>query len=156
MKILILFLVSTFAFASDAVDKAEDSFVKREAEYKKEYNDKVERLTLAYIKRLEQIQKETVQKGDLDGALKVKNKIKSLSATHGSIIGKWNWGADKTVNFNDDGSAKGSLGAKGIWKKINNSYEVKWDNGKNKYTSIYVLSKDGKTLLKENKVVGTK
>ena len=117
-------------------------------------------MTLIYLKRLEEIQKNIVRSGDLEGALKVKAKIDAikkgmnvtvkpdkdqLSAPGVDIVvGKWNWSSKTVVTFTSDKKwsfPHGKNTVKGKWSKDKKQYTMHFPNGGKDNFTI-----NGKTL----------
>lgn len=102
---------------------------------------------------LEKILKDTTKKGDLAGAVAVKEEIDQLQAElqmgqrQGpvragvqAIVGRW-WYAGKTaIDFMPDGTIKTDNGLTGTWAKDGPTYVIQWSNG---YKNRLSLSVDG-------------
>lgn len=90
---------------------------------------------------LEKVLKESTKKGDLAGAIKVKEAIDQLKAeiqtvarsapgagNAAAVVGRWRFG-DLICEFRPDFSAKQSQGVAGKWQVSGRNLEVTWDNG---------------------------
>ena len=176
MKYLItLLLICVACNANDAIDKLENSYVNKAEQLKTtrdqgvkqldtKYQSDSRRLALAYILALRKIEISIVKKGDLDGALIVRAKIKEIEAilkgeavavvkpkpVHNSadtIVGKWHWQITRrTVEFGINGYPiiNGKPDTKVKWSKLAPfKYRLAYERGK---YEILLLSKDGKTL----------
>jgi hypothetical protein len=150
--LVLLMLVSTAVFAVDKdIQKLEDSYI-----------EKSRKLTESYVAALKQLEVRVTKKGDLDSAIKVRNKIAEMEALLNglpkpepkeipkpqnkvSILGKWLWDTGSTVEYKDNGTVF-----------VNNKLaKIRWkSSGVRAYKSEYVgggvnhitLSADGNTM----------
>jgi hypothetical protein len=87
--VIIAILLAVPIWADDDIDKLENFYIEKAlqlqvtknsdiAGIEKKYNDDSRKLAEYYVKSLKKIEVATVQKGDLDGALKVRAKIKEI------------------------------------------------------------------------------
>lgn len=93
------------------------------------------------ITALDKVMKDTTKKGDLAGAVAVKETMEQLKreiqagarqpsgrARPNSFIGRWTDGKQVCEIF-DDGTSRHSNGAAGSWQAEGQSIELKWSNG---------------------------
>lgn len=87
------------------------------------------------VTALDKILKETTKKGDLQGAMAVKEaidrlqgEIKSGSGVAGGFVGRWKGPAWTAESF-PDGTIKYSHGHTGRWKEVGTTVYIEVDNG---------------------------
>lgn len=93
------------------------------------------------VTSLDKVLKETTKKGDLAGAMAVKEVIDQLKAETGAVttaagvggnaptvVGRWRW-KELVYDFRPDASVKQSAGVAGKWQLNGKNLEVTWDNG---------------------------
>lgn len=107
----------------------------------------VDPLKADYLKKLEGMKKDFGAKGDVASALAVQREIDSLTqASAPTIVGKWSWSMDQTVEFKADGTAKNNRGDPAKWvcvDKKTRRYKIEWSLG---YIDWCLMSADGSTL----------
>ena len=132
--------LNAFLFSNEKVDKLEQLYIDREAQFKREYEEKINKLKLSYIKRLEDIQKEIVKTGNLEEALKVKSKIDKVKAT-----------LKKTVkaNINDVNKKKNDINNFDIKNNVNlKDFVGDWESkSPSRTVRIFKSAKNGITVI---------
>lgn len=76
-RLLFLLLIMGNLFA-DEVDKYEQTYQNKLAQFKQEYDERCRKYTIDYLKALKRLQQSIVKTGDLEGALKVKARIDAI------------------------------------------------------------------------------
>lgn len=182
--ILIAMIIGCTLIADESLDKLEQSYLSKaetlQADSDKDVKERdaklakdSKRLAAAYLKSLKKIEIAIVQKGDLDGALKVRAKIKEIeailkgeavavvktapnSALNTALIGKWfHINARHIYNFEKTGVITNNVGNSGVWRQVGDSVlTIKWNHVS--YTQTYILSKNSKQLLTNGKVWANK
>lgn len=86
---------------------------------------------------LEKVLKDTTKKGDLAGAMAVKEAIDQIktecspvrvASNAAAVVGRWRGGA-WIFDFRPDFTAKQSDGVEGKWQLNGKTVDVSWDNG---------------------------
>jgi hypothetical protein len=107
----------------------------------------VDPLKADYLKKLEGMKKDFGAKGDVASALAVQREIDSLNqAATATIVGKWSWSMDQTVEFKADGTAKNNRGDPAKWACVDKKtrrYKIEWSLG---FIDWCLMPADGSTL----------
>jgi len=87
------------------------------------------------IRDLDKVLKETTKKGDLAGAMKVKEAMDALQSeiTSGGpamqLVGRWQPSVGGVIELLPDGSAKSNGGSIGNWRTNGNAMQLEWTTG---------------------------
>jgi hypothetical protein len=107
----------------------------------------VDPLKADYLKKLEGMKKDFGAKGDVASALAVQREIDSLTqASTATIVGKWSWSYDQTIEVKADGTAKDNRGDPAKWvcmDKKTRRYKIEWSHG---FIDWCLMSADGSTI----------
>ncbi|RYD36302.1 MAG: hypothetical protein EOP87_05720 [Verrucomicrobiaceae bacterium] len=131
-----------------------------EAEFQKIRQDREQSLEAAaapinrrYKESLEQLLRRATQNADLDTALRIREALAALehSSSATNPVGKWAWGADRTITIQSDGRFTVNRGDGGKWNWTNaekREFTMIWDSGG--FVDKLVISADGKNITGSN------
>jgi hypothetical protein len=107
----------------------------------------VDPLKADYLKKLESMKKDFGAKGDVASALAIQREIDSLTqASTATIVGKWSWSYDQTIEIKGDGTGKDNRGDAAKWACVDKKtrrYKIEWAHG---FIDWCLMSADGSSL----------
>ncbi|MDB6172977.1 MAG: hypothetical protein JWL59_2288 [Chthoniobacteraceae bacterium] len=159
MKIKTISLTLLLAASAYAESPYELELKQLDAQHSKAISAAVDPINQRYRAALEQLLRRATQGNDLDGALKIREVLGSLSSSgtqavldkqvRDPVLGRWFF-PDSTffIELRPDGSAK-TPDTAGAWKAIpgepaGRNYQVSWNGGKT--FDRLALSQDGKKI----------